>query len=618
MTEELKTIDTVDTSPFKKLVMTIGELPSSFVESMTYYELLAWLCNYLQGTVIPAVNNNGEAVTELQQLYTELQSFVDDYFDNLDVQDEINNKLDAMAEAGTLQEIIGDYLNATAIWGFDTVADMKASTNLINGSFARTLGYHSKNDGGAGTYKIRTITNDDVVDEGSIIEMSDNTLIAELIVGDRVIPEQFGAYGDGTHDDLQALNKCKTYCINNKVIMSGLASSTYAISNSFTIESGLICDFNLATFKPLISMESVINHYRIKDPEAPVTNEYTKNMIIDCDGKANYGFYQNGFSWNTLVDNIRVLNHLQIGIYIRYGSVRMWNCKIEQMNKTQHSIGLEVDGVDSEIYNIVTRDCSTAICVKGEGNTFNSCHPTLFAAAFIENSIGFDLYAYASMINCVADTYQYGIYVRHQMGFTAINFHNLIATEYYNIEGVTHAPYFIYSTNPSATYSQKINLVGCWMNDGVVYGADECTRFSNFTDWSGSSIRLNNPRFNITRFVDLMPREIRQPTSQQDISNYLQINKTANEMSVLINGNTLTLSLYNLSLTPITQNTDTELFADIPVNLRPSTGHYFLTTTTNGIICRMNVNSLGKIKITPLSGNIQNDDKLWIEHTMIK
>ena len=109
MTEELKTIDTVDTSPFKKLVMTIGELPTSFVDSMTYYELLAWLCNYLQNTVIPAVNNNAEVSEELQTKFIELKGYVDNYFDNLDVQDEINAKLNAMAEDGSLYTIIKTY-----------------------------------------------------------------------------------------------------------------------------------------------------------------------------------------------------------------------------------------------------------------------------------------------------------------------------------------------------------------------------------------------------------------------------------------------------------------------------------------------------------------------------
>lgn len=103
---ELKTIETVDTSPFKHLIMSIGELPSSFVDSMTYYECLAWLVNYIQNTVIPAVNNNAEATQELQDAFVTLKNYVDHYFDNLDVQEEVNTKLDAMVEDGTLAEII--------------------------------------------------------------------------------------------------------------------------------------------------------------------------------------------------------------------------------------------------------------------------------------------------------------------------------------------------------------------------------------------------------------------------------------------------------------------------------------------------------------------------------
>lgn len=105
----LKTVNTVDTRPFKRLVMTIGELPTSFIESMTYYELLAWFVNYLETVIIPTVNNNAEATQELQVLFTELKNFVDNYFDNLNVQEEINNKLDEMAEDGTLQGFFTGY-----------------------------------------------------------------------------------------------------------------------------------------------------------------------------------------------------------------------------------------------------------------------------------------------------------------------------------------------------------------------------------------------------------------------------------------------------------------------------------------------------------------------------
>lgn len=134
-------------------------------------------------------------VTEYVGKFEELYTYVHDYFDNLDVQEEINNKLDAMEEAGTLQEIVAEYLNATAVWGFDNVADMKSSTNLINGSFAKTLGYYAKNDGGGATYKIRTVTNDDTVDEMFVIELADagNQLVAELILDDEVNIKQLGA-----------------------------------------------------------------------------------------------------------------------------------------------------------------------------------------------------------------------------------------------------------------------------------------------------------------------------------------------------------------------------------------------------------------------------------------
>ena len=104
-------VDVQTLTPFKKFIMTIGALPTSYLESMTYAELLMWFCNYLQETVIPTVNNNAEAVEELQGLYEELKSYVNHYFDNLNVQDEINNKLDTMAANGTLTQLIGNYVD---------------------------------------------------------------------------------------------------------------------------------------------------------------------------------------------------------------------------------------------------------------------------------------------------------------------------------------------------------------------------------------------------------------------------------------------------------------------------------------------------------------------------
>ena len=96
---------------FPKFINNLGIIPTSYKDSMNYYETLAWLCKYLEQTVIPTVNQNGEAVEELQNLYIELNSYVDNYFVNLDVQEEINNKLDSLVENGTLTNIIKNYID---------------------------------------------------------------------------------------------------------------------------------------------------------------------------------------------------------------------------------------------------------------------------------------------------------------------------------------------------------------------------------------------------------------------------------------------------------------------------------------------------------------------------
>ena len=168
--------------PFKRLCMTIGELPSSYVETMTYYESLLWFCNYLGKTVIPTINNNAEAVEELQTKYIELKDYVDNYFENLDVQEEINNKLDEMAESGELADIIAQYLQVASILAFDTKAALKAAENLVDGSITKTIGNITYNDGKGNFYKIRTLTSGDVIDDDLIVALTNYpTLIAEKL-----------------------------------------------------------------------------------------------------------------------------------------------------------------------------------------------------------------------------------------------------------------------------------------------------------------------------------------------------------------------------------------------------------------------------------------------------
>ena len=64
-----------------------------------------------------------QSQNEVIDAFNELEKYVDDYFADLDVQEEINNKLDEMAESGELTDIIAQYLDLAGVLAFDTIAD---------------------------------------------------------------------------------------------------------------------------------------------------------------------------------------------------------------------------------------------------------------------------------------------------------------------------------------------------------------------------------------------------------------------------------------------------------------------------------------------------------------
>ena len=94
--------------PFVKFVC--ANVPMVFDDSLSYYEALCALWKYVQG-MTDVINNNATLEEEYIQKFDELKEFVDTYFDNLDIQEELNKKLDEMAEDGTLASIIGSTLS---------------------------------------------------------------------------------------------------------------------------------------------------------------------------------------------------------------------------------------------------------------------------------------------------------------------------------------------------------------------------------------------------------------------------------------------------------------------------------------------------------------------------
>ena len=139
-------------------------LPTVYDDSLSYYEYLCKLNNYLN-EVIEQINTlttemedyeedlnsqwntyktnlNGEWLdykTELNRQWNETKDWITNYFNNLDVQQEINNKLDAMALDGTLSTLLAPIVG-TQIGG--VVAEQIGGTvaNQIDSVVASQIG----------------------------------------------------------------------------------------------------------------------------------------------------------------------------------------------------------------------------------------------------------------------------------------------------------------------------------------------------------------------------------------------------------------------------------------------------------------------------------------------
>ena len=93
-------------TPFKWFVLENFPFIENDFDAINNYHLFSKVVEYLNKTI--------DNVNELGQLVEEFSN----YFDNLDVQEEINNKLDEMAEDGTFTTLIGNYVNSSVMPAF--------------------------------------------------------------------------------------------------------------------------------------------------------------------------------------------------------------------------------------------------------------------------------------------------------------------------------------------------------------------------------------------------------------------------------------------------------------------------------------------------------------------
>lgn len=217
---------------FKMFVLQNFPFLAEDFDAMTYYQMLCKIVEHLK-VVIENNENIQENQSGLVDAYNQLQNYVNTYFDSLDIQTEINEKLEEMSSNGQLAEITAMFLNNVTFRVFKNVEELK-NASLKAGQFVETLGYYNQNDGGNAKY---VVVAGDYSESANydVIELK-NGLFAKMIskyFNSKINVKSFGAKGDGISDDYNAIQKCIFYCADNGLI-------TFIPNGNYLISSQLI------------------------------------------------------------------------------------------------------------------------------------------------------------------------------------------------------------------------------------------------------------------------------------------------------------------------------------------------------------------------------------------
>lgn len=97
-------------TPFKGWVLQNFPFIEADFDALTNYELICKITEYLNN-IIYNQNEVQDLSVELVKGYNDLLDYVNNYLDHLDIQTDVNNKLDEMAASGELTEIIKNYID---------------------------------------------------------------------------------------------------------------------------------------------------------------------------------------------------------------------------------------------------------------------------------------------------------------------------------------------------------------------------------------------------------------------------------------------------------------------------------------------------------------------------
>ena len=499
---ELKPVVTVQ-DIINKFCWTIGMLPTSYKESLTYEEQLISIGNYLETTVIPALNNNAEAVSELQSLFIQLSNYVKNFFDNLNVQTEINNKLDEMLADGTLENILMNYTKL--IKSFPTFQNAINDNSLILNQIIETHGFYTLNDQGASKYLITS----------TVTPLQLNNNLYALPISYPLNIMSLGAKNDASTDSYLIFD----YAIKNFSTIF-LPKGTYLISNTLEIPSN--CHIYGEGPSLSILKANPIHSYNILslvNTSYVMLNDFGIDGAIETGTTSTYSINGINLDYNISIDSFSILNNLQI-----------FNCSNNGINILHQK--------ETLFSNLILHNCGCGLYSKATDCRFENITSYWNGTNVINNITmpGYGFYIDQNsnsnkFVNCKAHSnHSHGFYFRGswnnltniesqdnwQHGFYMYNCSNN------NINSAT------FSTNSSSTLTENNTFNELCMQN-VTNSYINCNVLSRNISWSSSyattAINLLNNTFNNTLNCFYSPNENKpsQPINVVGVTNFNKI-----------------------------------------------------------------------------------------------
>lgn len=387
--------------------------------------------------------------------------------------------------------------NLKKIKHFNSVAEMKACTTLIETYVVMTLGYYEANDGGGATYRIREKIDTDEEDNGSI-HFLQNNLVAELVVENVVNLKQFGVKNDGVTD-------CTTQVKNAISFGKSLigCGGTVVISSAIDIKNAtnkIDIDFKDTLFLVNNTSNTIDYVFKILSNDTNRVRGSIRNLYINSNGKSLIGLYvldtqqfelkhidiKGSINQEYRIDRTGVTGNATV----LASDMRFTNGYEINLENTKESNAMDISSPDSHYTDIVTLGYKNHI-VNNAMNFYTRVHSWNYKSDTINDSTMFLNSAQMVADNCYADTLQ-----------TMFNCYNSGSIDVINPIYFLNPDFYLDTHNDPTPIIVSDNFITNYGRIRITGGRFQSITnkkdlpFINYTD------RSSNFRLNLLRLVD--------------------------------------------------------------------------------------------------------------------